>query len=196
MRSLPILMVLLASGAVRADEYDWKPVVAVIEKGVKDVPLDGASLLVVKNGKVICERYFGSYNEKTVVPIASASKWLTAAAVMSVVDDGKLKLDDPVSKYLPKFKGKKGEITIRQLLSHTSGLPSKYAPSEDRSLTIAEAVDKIAEAELVADPGKEFRYGGVSLQVAGRIAEIASGKKWRELFEGGIAKPCVISKSP
>ena len=192
MRALPILLVLLACGAVRADEYDWKPVVSVIEKGVKDVPLDGASLLVVKDGAVVCEKYFGAYDEKTVVAIASATKWLTAATVMTLVDDGKLKLDDPVGKHLPKFTGKKGEITVRQLLSHTSGLPGHFAPSEDRGITLAEAVDKIAGAELVAEPGKEFRYGGVSLQVAGRVAEVVSGKTWRQLFDEKIAKPCAM----
>ncbi|MGL4420209.1 MAG: serine hydrolase domain-containing protein, partial [Gemmataceae bacterium] len=127
-----------------------------------------------------------------IVPIASATTWLTAATLMTLVDDGKLKLDDPLKKHLPQFTGKKGEITLRQLLAHTSGLPSQYAPSEERGITLVEAVDRIAKVDLVADPGREFRYGGVSMQVAGRLAEVVSGKSWRELFEEKIAKPCAM----
>jgi len=109
---------------------------------------------------------------------------------MTLVDEGKLGLDDPVSKHLLKFTGRKGEITIRQLLSHTSGLPSQHPALRDPRITLEEAVDRIAEAPLVAEPGTEFLYGGVSMQVAGRIAEVVGGRSWRDLFRERIAGPC------
>jgi CubicO group peptidase (beta-lactamase class C family) len=173
----------------QATEYDFGPITASLKKAVEEAPLDGACLLVIKDGKTIYEQCFGKYTPDTVVAIASSSKWFSSATIMTLVDEGKLKLDDPVSKYLPKFTGKKGQITIRQLLSHTSGLPPQNRCLSDFSITLAEAANQIAEAPLLADPGKEFRYGGVSMQVAGRIAEVVGGKSWEELFQERIAKP-------
>jgi CubicO group peptidase (beta-lactamase class C family) len=108
---------------------------------------------------------------------------------MTLVDEGKLSLDDPVSKFLPKFTGKKGDITIRQILSHTSGLPGDDPDIATFRITLREAADQIAEVPLVADPGKEFRYGGVSMQVARAIAEIVSGKSWGDCFRRGLPVP-------
>ena len=175
--------------ALAADD-DFTGITASLNKAVENTPLDGASLLVVKDGLTIYEQCFGKYKPDTVVSIASSSKWLSAATIMTLVDEGKLSLDDPVSKYLPKFTGKKGEITIRQLLSHTSGLPGEDPAINSFRITLREAADQIAEAPLLADPGKEFRYGGVSMQVGGAIAEIVSGKSWADLFQEKIAKPC------
>jgi CubicO group peptidase (beta-lactamase class C family) len=106
--------------------HDFAAITECLKKAVEDAPLDGACLLVVKDGKTIYEQCFGKYKPDTLVSIASASKWLSAATIMTLVDAGKLSLDDSVSKYLPKFTGTKGEITIRQLLSHTSGLPGDH----------------------------------------------------------------------
>jgi serine-type D-Ala-D-Ala carboxypeptidase len=103
--------------------YDFSAVTALIQNAVNSIPLDGASLMLIKDGQVIYEQYFGDYNADTRVFIASASKWLSAATLMALVDEGKLSLDDPVSKYLTYFTGVKGAMTIRQMFSHTSGLP-------------------------------------------------------------------------
>lgn len=178
------------AGEPIAHGYDFTAVSDSLKKIVEEAPLDGACLLVVKNGGSIYEQCFGKYTSDTVVAVASASKWLSAATIMTLVDDGKLSLDDPVSKYLPKFTGKKGEITIRQLFSHTSGLPGDHPAIGTFRITLREAADQIADVPLVADPGKEFRYGGVSMQVAGAVAEIVSGKSWGDLFREKIAVPC------
>ena len=187
----PLFFGLHASGRHSlAAGYDFTGITTSLKKAVEDAPLDGACLLVVKDSEMIYEHCFSKYKPETVVSIASASKWLSAATIMTLVDEGKLSLDDPVSKHLPRFTGKKGEITIRQLLSHTSGLPGDDPAIGTFRITLREAADQIAEVPLVADPGKEFRYGGVSMQVAGAIAEIVSGKSWADLFQERIAGPC------
>src|SRR5919198_4343998 len=81
--------------------YDFSAVTALAQNLVDTVPLDGASLILIKDGQVIYEHYFGSYDASTAVAIASASKWLSGATLMTLVDEGKLSFDDPVSKYLP-----------------------------------------------------------------------------------------------
>ncbi|MFN0120654.1 MAG: serine hydrolase domain-containing protein [Blastocatellia bacterium] len=173
-----------------ARSYDFTPVTDYAEQAWKKAELPGAALLVYQDGKVIYEKFFGAYNETTQVPIASASKWLSAAVMMSLVDEGKLDLDAPMSKYLPNFSGKKGALTVRQMFSHTSGL-SDFPGEWNYGITIAEYAEKVAsEGVLIVDPGTEIRYGSIGMQVGGRVAEVVSGKGWNQLFKERIADKC------
>jgi len=158
----------------------------------------GMALVLVKDGEIIYDTGFSGMTSDTVIPIASASKWLSAGVIMALVDDGVLSLDDTASDYLPHYTGAHGEMTVRQMFSHTSGLPAHSSSTDfpgsddilgNRKITLAESVDQIAEVELIAEPGTQFVYGGLSMQVAGRIAEIASGKGWLELFTEKVADP-------
>jgi CubicO group peptidase (beta-lactamase class C family) len=175
--------------------YDFAPVTEFVRELVADVPLDGAALTLVRHDAVVYEQSFGSYGADTEVYIASAGKWLAASVVMRLVDDGVLSLDEPIGPYLPSFTGRKAAITLRQLLSHTSGLPGTHPCIYNAGLTLAACVDQIAGASLRADPGTEFRYGNVSYQVAGRVAELAAGRPWVELFEAHLAGPLEMSST-
>jgi len=114
----------------------------------------GASLIVVKNNRVIHKKYFGNYQPQTVAYIASAGKWLVAATIAALVDEGKLSWDDKVEKWLPRFKDIKGNATLRQLLSHTSGYPD-YQPQgkhPDDYQTLAESVEHIVNLPADTTP--------------------------------------------
>jgi len=122
----------------------------------------GASMVLVQRGRVVFLKHYGDFDPSTVVPIASASKWISASVIMALVDEGKLSLDDRVSQYIPSFTGNKSAITIRQLFSHTSGLPSDTGLQSnnclsDRFTTLAACAEEIARQPLVAQPGTEFR---------------------------------------
>lgn len=176
--------------AKKPPAYDFSPVTEFAEQAWRRAELPGAALLVYKDGRVIYEKFFGAYNETTQVPIASASKWLAAAVMLSLVDEGKLDLDAPVAKYLPAFTGKKGAITVRQMFSHTSGL-ADFPGEWNYGITVAEYAERVAqEGVLKADPGTEVRYGSAGMQVGGRVAEVVSGKGWNQLFLERIAGPC------
>jgi CubicO group peptidase (beta-lactamase class C family) len=151
--------------------------------------LSGCALLLVKDGEIIYRRSFGGYRAEQIIPIASATKWLSGAVIMSLVDDGTLSLDDPVSKYLSSFTGPKAGITVRQLFSHTSGLPPEIPCRNDKGSSLARCAEQAARLPMRAAPGSEFRYGGVSMHVAGRVAEVASGMEWSDLFRTRIAEP-------
>lgn len=155
----------------------------------------GCGLVLVKDGKVIYRKGSGSYGPETVIPIASASKWLSGALIMSLVDEGKLSLDDRVSKYLPEFTDARANITIRQLFAHTSGLPPEAGCRNDKRTTLESCISRMAGLQLRAAPGEEFYYGGVSMHVGGRVAEIVSGKRWNELFVERIAAPLGMSNT-
>jgi CubicO group peptidase (beta-lactamase class C family) len=155
----------------------------------------GVALVLIKDGKVIYRKSFGSHTAEKVVPVASASKWLSGAVIMSLVDEGKLSLDDTVSKYLPEFDEEKSGITIRQLFSHTSGLPAEARCRNDKRTTLERCASEIAGLRLAAAPGEEFFYGGVSMHVGGRIAEVVSGKSWNDLFVERIATPLGMTQT-
>ncbi|HVV54495.1 MAG TPA: serine hydrolase domain-containing protein [Mucilaginibacter sp.] len=149
--------------------------------------------LIDINGKDVYTKSYGGYTGDTRELIASCSKWLSAGVLMSLVDEGKLKLTDTVGKFLPDFtKYHKGNITIAQLFSHTSGFPGNSTQGYESNpfLTLAQAADSIAKnVPLLAAPGKQFYYGGVSMQVAGRVCEVVSGESWAGLFQQKIAGP-------
>lgn len=151
-----------------------------------------SDLIVIKDGAVVYNRSFGeSSGTISRVPVSTASRWLIAATLLTLVDDGILKLDEPVGRLLPRFTGEKAQITLRQLLSHTSGLPAYSSYLKDKNLSLAKSVDSIAiRVALAAEPGTQFIYGTLSYQVAARLAEMASGKDWESLFKEKIAGPC------
>ena len=151
--------------------------------------LGSFAVVLVKADGVVYRKAFGNYRIDQVVPIASSSKWLAGALVMALVDEGKLSLDDPVAKYLPEFSGEKAGITVRQLFAHTSGLPAEIGCRNNRQTTLDACAKQIAKVKMNAAPGTQFFYGGVSMQVGGRVAEVAGGKSWNDLFVEKIATP-------
>ncbi len=167
---------------------DFTPVDEFLEKSL-DRMGGGCCMLLIQGDRVVYRKAFGTFTLDTVVPIASASKWISGGVVMALVDEGKIALDDPASKYLPGFRGKKAKMTVRQMFSHTHGLPAAPTPHRNTRLTMAEAADQIAEIPLEFDPGTALLYSGSGMQAAGRICEIATGNKWVEIFEEEIAGP-------
>src|SRR4051812_20431526 len=89
---------------------------AAMRARVADDGLPGGVLVAARGDDVVHRYTTGSMRESTVIPIASASKWLTSATLMTFVDEGRLALDDPVSRFLPAFSGAKAGITVRDLL--------------------------------------------------------------------------------
>jgi CubicO group peptidase (beta-lactamase class C family) len=176
--------------------YDFTPIDNLLEEKLTSIPIDGCVLLLIKDEKIIYEKAFGSYSLNTVVPIASATKWVSAVLILDLVDDGLLSLDDKVSEYIPSFlnRGDKKDITIRQCFSHSSGLPRTafVLNYQQPPWTLETCVEYIANKDLEEPPGSAFRYGGCSMQVAGRVAEIVGGDSWINLYNDRIADPLEI----
>ncbi|WP_460571923.1 serine hydrolase domain-containing protein [Flaviaesturariibacter terrae] len=136
----------------------------------------------------------GDYTPETKQMIASCSKWLSAALVMTFVDEGKLRLTDTIGRWLPSLsRSGKGGITIAQCLSHTTGI---RAPDLRESLqemqgirSMDEAVEKLAALPMEGAPGTVFRYSNAGLQLAGAVLEKISGQRFADLFAVRIAAP-------
>ncbi|HEY4786986.1 MAG TPA: alpha/beta fold hydrolase [Bacteroidales bacterium] len=189
---LPIIILLqTVKLAAQTPSYDFSNIENRIETWIDSGYYKGASFVIVKDDKTIYQKCFGNYTPKTVTYIASAGKWLGAATIAAVVDEGKLSWNDPVKKWLPQFTNIMGQATLRQLLSHTSGFMG-YQPKgkhPDNYQTLKQSVDSIAILPPDTLPGTKFNYGGLAMQVAGRMAELATGKDWEALFQEKIALP-------
>lgn len=177
---------------------DFSAITRQVQSWVDHGYYPGAAVLVAKDNQVVYEKSFGNYTPETQVFIASAGKWLAAATIMTLVNEGKLSLDDHPSMWLPEFKNDpKDKATLRQLLSHTSGYPP-YQPKDkpvDKYQTLAESVEHLLPLPPDYQPGGCFDYGGLAMQAAGRMAEVASGKDWETLFQERIAKPCQMTNT-
>lgn len=158
-----------------------------------------AVALIYKDGKIIYQKAMGDFNAKTQAPIASCSKWLTAALVMTYVDEGKLSLEDKVSKFIPLFsKYSKGYITIKDCLAHLTGIESepirlinllgrkKYANLEE------EVTDFASKKEIMANPGLEFRYSNIGLNIVGRVLEVMTKRSFEQLMSERICRPLMM----
>lgn len=161
---------------------------AIVKGGVP-----GITAIAMKDGHQLYRIDVGKIDASTQYDIASATKWMTAALVMTVVDEGKLSLDEPVSKVLPEFSGEKSTITLRMLLAQTAGTGSlregHIDVSQDPRMTLAQSAAEVAARPLAHPPGTVFEYGGPGFQVAGAMVEKVTGKRWADLFEERIGGP-------
>lgn len=161
----------------------------------------GWTTVIMKEGLTLYNQSAGTFNPDKPVPIASASKWYSGVLIMRLVDEGVLSLNDKVSTYIPSFRTpEKESITVGHCFSLTSGFPPSKemldeALAENRGQTYAALVDRIAQTPLVAKPGAQMNYGGLSMQVAGRVAEVATGRSWNALFEEKVVKPLDLKRT-
>ena len=176
--------------------YDFSSLDRFLEKSVPRLG-GGCAFILLDGDRVMHRNAYGSFTPERVAPIASASKWISGGVIMALVDAGVISLDDPASKYLPYFTGKKADITIRQMFSHTHGLVRGDARNylHDPTLTMDEAVAGIATYDLVAEPGTALYYAGAGMQVAGRICEIVTGKPWAQIFREKIGDPLAMDST-
>jgi CubicO group peptidase (beta-lactamase class C family) len=219
-RRRPALLSLavLAAGLAAAPARDPDPpkgLAAVLQPFVDSHSLAGAVVLVADRDKVLALEAVGFADVAAGKPmradalfwIASQSKPVTAAAVMMLVDEGKVKLDDPVDKYLPEFKGQwlaaeqdrdhvllkrpARPLTVRHLLSHTSGMPFKSALEEPTLdlLPLRAAVGSYAMTPLQSEPGGKYQYSNAGINTAGRIIEVVSGTPYEEFLDKRLLGP-------
>ncbi|MBN1674869.1 MAG: beta-lactamase family protein [Kiritimatiellae bacterium] len=187
----------------------------LVETAVSCGILPGAGVLVMHNGEVLLQQAYGlcdvenrrAFTPETIGWIASITKPVTAAAAMRLVEDGKLTLDDPVAKYLPEFARREDgrlhhTITVRHLLTHTSGLPVS-PPLRKRdvfdpfwySQKLEETIPSIAEAALAFAPGTEVEYSNSAYYVLGRVIEVAAGRPYEAYVKEVILDPLGMNES-
>ena len=177
---------------------------ALVTKSLTDTGVPSASIAVVRGDRIVLAKAYGKQSETRAVAdpkapyqIASISKQFTAAAILLLEDQGKLSLDDHVSDYIPGITD--GDtITIRQLLSHTSGLqdywPQDYSfKAMATPVTPQQIVDRWAKKPLDFAPGTQWQYSNTGYVVAGMIVEKVSGMKLLPFLQAHIFQPLGIT---
>ncbi|HWX79996.1 MAG TPA: serine hydrolase domain-containing protein, partial [Steroidobacteraceae bacterium] len=166
--------------------------------------IPGVAVGIVSDQDLVWSKGFGFANIQAKQPmtaatkfrIASNSKLFTAIAIMQLREEGKLRLDDPVVKYLPWFKAKPagdddGPITIEQLLSHSSGLQREAGDHwVSFDFPTAEQLQRLyADRQAAFPPSVRWKYSNLAYAVAGLIVEKVSGEKWADYVDENIFKP-------
>lgn len=168
----------------------------------------GAVVVVSRDGEVVFNEAFGMASLELDVPmatdhilrLASVTKQYTAAAILALAEDGKLSLDDPLSKFLPDFPV--GEVTVHQLLNHTSGIKSYtsiegYMNSERirKDLTTEELVAVFADEPVDFAPGEQWSYNNSGYVLLGAIIEQVTDKPWNEFIRERLLEPLEIEST-
>ena len=156
---------------------------------------DFAVMIWKKDDTLVYKKEVGEYKTKTLAPIASCSKWLTAALVMQFVDEGKISLDDKIIKWLPEFdKYRKSYITIQHCLAHLTGIEDegrllKRIFQRKKFSSLEEEVNSFAAREIRANAGTDFWYGNIGLNIAARVLEVVSKRKFDQLIRQKLFTP-------
>lgn len=192
----------LSTAVVRANEpLDRKALEkmdAEISQAIEDGQCPGAVLWVEHGDSIYCQAYGNRalvpekevMTKDTIFDAASLTKVLAGApAIMILVERGQVKLDEPVLTYIPEFKGDgKEAITVRQLLTHTSGLPPDVE-TKSGWRGHEEAIRLAREEKLQSKPGSAFRYSDINLFMVGEIVERVSGSKLEDFTQKEIYQP-------
>ncbi|MFD7919917.1 serine hydrolase domain-containing protein [Streptomyces sp. NPDC059740] len=189
-----------ACAAPSAGTLDPASIDRFVHDYVAATGLPGAVVAVTRGNRVVHTAGYGhtaagqAMTARTRVPVASLSKAMTAVAVMQLVEAGRVDLDRPVHRYLPEFvmADRRAErITVRQLLTQTSGMADSAYPDLTRAQphTLKEAVAAMRGAHLAAAPGSEYHYHNPNYFVAARLVEVVSGQPFAARLSAGVFEP-------
>ena len=195
------ILTLSAASNVQADTLDDKIRAIMTERHIP-----GAAVAVVQNGKVVRMKGYGvaslEFNvpvtTETVFEIGSVSKQMTAAGIMLLVQDGRVALDEKISKYLPNTPDAWKDVTVRHLLTHTSGVKS-YSSLDgfglSERMTINDFIKKLSPHPLEFTPGEKNIYSNSGFNLLAYIIETQSGRKYMDFMRERIFLPLGMTKT-
>jgi CubicO group peptidase (beta-lactamase class C family) len=182
-----------------------------LEKIVREEKFPGLAVGIVEGGKLVYARGFGvrklgdpatPVTAETLFHMASITKPFVATAVMQLVEQGQVDLDAPVTRYLPYFRLKDPRyqsITVRQILTHSSGMPDvkdyEWGKAEDDEGALERYVRSLSDKELRWQPGSRFAYSNMAYEVLGDLVAKVSGKSFEDYVEANILKPLGMRSS-
>lgn len=213
--ALFVVCLVSAASLARAQESSPRPetdktkaVDEYVGQVMKKRHIPGVSIAVLKGGKVVMAKGYGLANvelnvpaaEETVYQLASVTKTFTATAVMLLVRDGKIALDDKIAERLPDLPAAWNKVTVRQLLNHTSGIKSYTSvPDFEKTLrkdyTQRELLDLVAKAPLEFAPGEKWSYNNTGYFLLGMLIEKAAGKPYGEFMAERIFQPLGMTRT-
>ncbi|HYI42625.1 MAG TPA: serine hydrolase domain-containing protein [Sphingomicrobium sp.] len=182
---------------------DLKATADAIFNAAYSADAPGAAVVVTRGGRVVYESARGLADVEarrlitpdTPFPLGSIVKQITAATVLKLVEEGRISLDDPISRFFPDWPQPAAKSTARQLLNHTSGvedytkIPGWVANNRTRSFTTQELLDLIRSLPAKTEPGTAWEYNNAGYVLLGAIVEKASGQRWHEAVAARVTAP-------
>lgn len=205
-----ILIAHVCAATIQAgEEIDAKAIDAYIESKMRLPRIPGLALAIVKDDQIVYLKGYGRADQsgrpltpQTPLILGSITKSFTALAVMQLVEDGKVELDDPLRKYIPWFRtadaNASGEITIRQLLHQTSGLPMLREPqfwTEQDPGALERVVRFVSDRQMSFPPGRGFEYSNVNYEALGLVVQTVSGVSYEDYVRQNIFAPLEMKNS-
>lgn len=201
--NLIILSLILSAGLqiVQAQDAPLQGFDDYVNKAIKDWDVPGVAIAVVKDDKIVFAKGYGvreigkpdKVDERTIFAIGSSSKAFTAAAIAMLVDEGKIKWDDPATKYLPGFQlydaNVTREMTVRDLLTHRVGLERGDALWYATDMSRDEILRRIRFLKPSSSMRSKFGYQNIMFLAAGQIVPQAAGKTWDDFLRERIFTP-------
>ena len=188
--------------SVGMSERQLEAAASILAEQLDSGPFTAASIVVARRNRIVLARGFGKLSHDAEAPpvkpdsiflLASITKPVTGCALMILVDRGLVSLDDPVSRYIPEFQGgERARVTVRNLLSHTSGLPDMLPRNRElrRSHSpLSGFVQGAAKTPLLYSPGSSFRYQSKGILLAAEIVERVSGQRLRDFEKEEMFEP-------
>lgn len=209
LRMRPLVVALLALTVARPSlaQEPLADLDAFIGRGMRDWRIPGLAITVVKNDTVVFTKGYGvrtmgqdgRVDSRTLFGMMSTTKAMTAMAIAMLVDEGKVGWDDPVRRHLPWFRFSQPwvteAITVRDLLTHVTGLGNSDMLWTRADLTGREILERVAKLDLAYSPRSSFIYQNVMYHAAGEVVAAASGMPWERFIETRIMAPLGMTRS-
>jgi len=183
--------------ALKSDRME--KAVTILERATRSGQVTAATLHVVQREKSFTRAFGQAKNEDAMFLLGSISKPISVTALMTLFDRGQFKLSDPVKKFLPQFAGDhRDDVTMRHLLTHTSGLPDQLAKNAElrsKHATLEEFAEHAMLTPLEFAPGSKYEYSSMAILLAARVAEVISGTDIRTLVDSAVFRPLQMEHS-
>jgi CubicO group peptidase (beta-lactamase class C family) len=184
-------------GALQQDQLG--AAAAVLTKAVEEGQLHAAALYVQRGASVVSLSFGAAKSADDIFLLASISKPISVAALMTLYDSGQFQLDDPVKKFIPEFNATpRDQITVRQLLTHVSGLPDQLPENNDlrrRHAHLAQFVELAVRTPLLFEPGSRYSYSSMAILLAAEVAQRITKTEFPKLVDKTVFKPLAMNHS-
>lgn len=176
-------------------QYDFNELNAKFPQLEKQAPNNNLTIMIYKDDKVVFSKASTDFPVNTQVHIGSAGKWLVAAMVMMMVDEGKIGLDDKITKYLPIFTTySKGFITVRQCLTNMTGIAGDNGEGlNGDGKTLEDLVNSYASShEIETNAGTAYKYNNIGINILARIIEVAAKRDFEQIIQQRLFRPLTM----
>ncbi len=190
---------LAAPLARAAQEGKFEDAAAALAKAAAEGRVRAAALHVRHRGTAFSRSFGEAKTDEAMFLLASITKTITAAALMTLFDREKFRLEDPVAKHLPEFsEGPRARITVLQILTHVSGLPDQLpenAALRKRHAKLSEFVAAAVRTPLLFEPGAKYSYSSMGILLASEIARRISGTEFADFVDAAVFRPLEMRRS-